>query len=170
MVQNGRRTRKYKNILHHCHPRHPRHPRHRHRSWLQLKKWSGVWTYSEALPRISYSIAGGGIADLLIICAQIAYYTLHIAPCILYVAHYTLHTLHIAHIADLLIMGAPTLPHIAKQVQSSKPWSPVILQTFINPPNSIIASANEWQMKAPKILLHMGPANIDGEQLLQKYL
>ena len=167
MVQNGRRTRIYKNIL------HPRHPGHLHRIWLQLKKWSGVWTYSEALPRISHSTAGGGIADLLIICAQIAYYTLHIAPCILYVAHYTLHTLHtlhIAHIADLLIMGAPTLPHIAKQVQSSTPWSPVILQTFINPPNSIIASANEWQMKAPKILLQMGPANIDGEQLLQKYL
>ena len=94
---------------------------------------------------------------------------LHIAYCTLHIVRCTLHSAHIIHITHCTHCR-PTLPHIAKQVQSSTPWSPVILQTFINPPNSIIASANEWQMKAPKILLQMGPANIDGEQLLQKYL
>ena len=97
MVQNGRRTRKYKNILYPRHLRHPRHPRQRPRSWLQLKMWSGVWTFSEALPRISHSTAGGGIADLLIICAQIAYYKLHITHCILHLAPCTLHIAHITH-------------------------------------------------------------------------
>ena len=146
MVQNGRRTRKYKNILHHC---HPRHPRHRPRSWLQLKKWSGVWTYSEALPRIPHSTAGGGIADLLIICAQIAYYTLH---CTLHIVRCTLHAAHITHIADLFDRGCT---HPAPHCQAG-----AVLHTLITCYPSNLHQSTQLNHHKCKWMANEGSENI----------